>query len=247
MIFTQTMEYSDIDDPDARPALPGMTFSRNLERLLFSRGMSQSDLARALDVSPAAVNQWVQGKTVPSGRRGREILKALNVTLAELESGDIGEPLTTPQEVPGTIDIPELPMSAVLPLDKTSGEQPIALDESRAQLGRWRVPVEVIRDHASSVPDLIVVRVQGNALAPDVVAGTYVIVDRAWRDVSPPGIYLIRDGLRLGLKRCERLLGARGGLVRVSTAQGWAEAEIPFGDLEQDILGRAIFKLMTPL
>lgn len=39
-----------------------------LVQLMAERGLSQSDIARALSVRPQAVQQWVSGKTRPTGK-----------------------------------------------------------------------------------------------------------------------------------------------------------------------------------
>jgi hypothetical protein len=83
-------------------------------------------------------------------------------------------------------------------------------------------------------------------MAPELIAGDYVIVDLHWKDVSPPGVYLIQEADRLTFWRCERLLGEKSGLVRVSRVQGGTSTEVPVEKLRPDVLGRVIFKLLTP-
>ncbi len=225
-----------------------MTYGLRLERVLQQRGILQSDLAQKLQISRAAVSQWIQGKTIPTRKRSRQIIDALELTDSELESGEpASKRLSTasPRLEVKALDLPEFSMDGAMSRDQNNPNI-FTLDETKAKRAAWRVPPEVIQTHASSTPRPIVVRVQGNAMAPMLAAGDYVIVDRNWTDISPPGVYLINEGQRLTFWRCERLLGENSGLVRVSSVQGGASAEVPVEKLRPDVLGRVIFKLLTP-
>lgn len=225
----------------------GWTFGSNLERVMLEKRIRKSELAQRTQVTPAAVSHWVQDKTVPSSERVIQIAAALDVPVMALLSPELTSDIHGPVSVlPEVLDLPEFGMDWAMSQDE-NGENVFRLDERKAKLGRWRVPAEVIRDHASVMPRPVVVRVQGNAMAPEFAAGDYVIVDLGWKDVSPPGVYLIGEALRLTLRRCERLLGDKSELVRVSTAQGWTETEMSIAELERDILGRVIFRLTTPV
>lgn len=59
------------------------------ERIIEARvraGMSQTDLATALGITPQAVSMWESGKNTPRGSRLREIAKALGVSESYLLS-----------------------------------------------------------------------------------------------------------------------------------------------------------------
>lgn len=61
----------------AQPPTPIYGDAEKIAQLLRLRGMSQSDLARSLKVSPAAVSFWVSGKSKPSLTYMLEIEKML--------------------------------------------------------------------------------------------------------------------------------------------------------------------------
>lgn len=46
--------------------------------------VDQSELARRLGIKSQAVNQWVQGHTVPSSRRFEDIARALNIPVGRV-------------------------------------------------------------------------------------------------------------------------------------------------------------------
>jgi transcriptional regulator with XRE-family HTH domain len=63
-----------------------MPFGEKLRAAMERQGVSQSELARRLEIRSQAVNQWLSGDTTPSGKRLQEIAGALGIRLAELLS-----------------------------------------------------------------------------------------------------------------------------------------------------------------
>lgn len=69
-----------------------MTFSIRLAEIMKARRMNQSDVARALGITPQAVGQWGKhGGTMPTGAKLKKIADALSVTEADLVS-PVGSP-----------------------------------------------------------------------------------------------------------------------------------------------------------
>lgn len=60
----------------------------DLKGALTRAGMSQAELSRRLDVSPAIVTGWASGKKHPSAWRLPEIAAALGCTIDELFAQD---------------------------------------------------------------------------------------------------------------------------------------------------------------
>lgn len=60
------------------------TFAENLVRLINLRGLSQVDVAKALDVSESAVSLWCAGKTSPRMRKVDMLCQLLNCTRSQL-------------------------------------------------------------------------------------------------------------------------------------------------------------------
>ena len=65
-----------------------LSFLRNLE------GMSKSDLARRIGVSPAAVTQWESGVKTHSPESIARVAQALNVPADFFTPGELAEPAT---------------------------------------------------------------------------------------------------------------------------------------------------------
>ena len=64
-------------------------FARNLVKLLERRGISQADLAKALEVSESAVSLWCSGKTTPRMSKVDNICKLLLCTRDDLMGEDV--------------------------------------------------------------------------------------------------------------------------------------------------------------
>lgn len=61
-----------------------------IARARAAKGMNQSDLARALKVTPQAVQKWEAGGSLPKGARLRHVASALGTTIEHLLTGDAG-------------------------------------------------------------------------------------------------------------------------------------------------------------
>lgn len=61
-----------------------MSFADKLKELLNKNGLKAADLARATDLSEAAISDYLKGKKEPRGRQSIAIAKALNVSLDTL-------------------------------------------------------------------------------------------------------------------------------------------------------------------
>jgi transcriptional regulator with XRE-family HTH domain len=62
----------------------GGSLKLKLLDLLHKKGISQSDLARQLDVSPIYISRWVNGKVLPSLTHFYAISKILKVKMENL-------------------------------------------------------------------------------------------------------------------------------------------------------------------
>lgn len=58
-----------------------MSFASTLKKLMFDRGIKAADLARATNLSEAAISDYLSGKKEPRGKQSIAIAKALGVSL----------------------------------------------------------------------------------------------------------------------------------------------------------------------
>jgi transcriptional regulator with XRE-family HTH domain len=112
-----------------------MTFALRLTEIMAARRMNQSDVARALRLTPQAVGQWLRGETNPTGAKIKRIAEALSVTEADLMS-PVGSPIP---------DFSPAPTSEVAPKKPRLVDQPDQLallefwDDLRTDEARIRV------------------------------------------------------------------------------------------------------------
>lgn len=59
-------------------------FSENLRNQLYLKRMSQSELAKKLNITEASVSKWVQGVTTPRSKKIDEICTVLRCTIDDL-------------------------------------------------------------------------------------------------------------------------------------------------------------------
>lgn len=80
-------------------------------------------------------------------------------------------------------------------------------------------------------------------MEPDYLSGDRVLVDLSRRMPTPPGVFVVWDGLGLVLKRLELVIGATPRKVRLSSVNpAYLPYEVPHEELH--ISGRVIGKWM---
>lgn len=77
-----------------------MNLGENISRLRAARGMSQGDLAEALDVSRQSISKWETGGAVPELDKLMKLSALFGVTLDELVTGEAMGPPRTPETPP---------------------------------------------------------------------------------------------------------------------------------------------------
>lgn len=62
---------------------------KNIKAARLDAGLSQSELARQIGVSPQSVQQWEMGVTAPRRARIQKLAECLNTTVPEIELGNM--------------------------------------------------------------------------------------------------------------------------------------------------------------
>lgn len=107
----------------------------------------------------------------------------------------------------------------------------------------WTIPAHIFRQRTKAPPEQIrIFTAQESVMAPDVLLGDPVLVDLSDRTPSPPGIFIVSDGLGHIIRRCDYVPHSDPPQIRLSTSSGKAEPlTLPLG--KAGILGRVIAKL----
>ena len=129
--------------------------------------------------------------------------------------------------------VPELRVSNL-----TEGTDPTLPDEDAA---RWSLPLGWVRHALKSKPTALrIVSVDGDAMEPAFRSGDHLLIDTDRRAPSPPGVFVIFDGVGLIARSLEFLpnndppvvlIRSPGDLVR--------DVEVPLNDIQ--IIGRAVW------
>jgi len=83
---------------------------------------------------------------------------------------------------------------------------------------QWSIPRKYLAAFSERPDCLAVIRVAGDSMEPDYNAGERVLVDRSHVLPSPPGVYVLWDGLGLVLKRVEVIFGTQDPvMIRISS------------------------------
>lgn len=144
------------------------------------------------------------------------------------------------QGEPDQIRVPEYDIAAAagpgsLPIANAPADGLTAVDY-------WSLPRRFLEAFSQSAESLTVIRVTGDSMEPDYQAGERVLIDRSYRSPSPPGIYMLWDGIGLVLKRVEVVFGSSDPIMlRISSINpAYSTYERPLDEVQ--INGRVVGK-----
>ena len=164
-----------------------------------------------------------------------EVLRLAGV----MRGGDLRSDVAAPPLGPNNIVVPELDVRP----QAGAGAEDITLegDEAHSVVAHWTMPASYLRAFAEDPSMVRIVRVAGDSMEPEYPAGERVAVDTSHRTPSPPGVYVLWDGLGLVLKRVELLMGSNPRRIRLSSINpGYPPYEVPLTEVQ--INGRVIGK-----
>lgn len=174
----------------------------------------------------------------PTASRLAKLAKALGCTVADL-TGEITARIED-RMARDTVAIPELDVHVAAGLGADEAGIIMASHEDAAVRGMHTYPVDSFREAYGVAPGNIrIIPVRGNSMEPELWSGQRVMVDIEDRIPSPPGIFVVWDGLGLVLKYVEVVANSDPARVRISSAHAaFQPYERNFG--EAYINGRVI-------
>jgi SOS-response transcriptional repressor LexA len=211
--------------------------------------MTQAELARRINLTKGAVNQWKKGVSSPNGENLLKVAKALGVTPEWLATGK------GPKEVSETrMTVKEAMKLGLL--------EPIALKEAQnifqnrfqkvpvisfVQAGNWQ---EVILNHPDDIeylpcpvpcgPHTFALQVQGDSMLPRFHPGDYIFVDPDKEYKS--GDFVVAQIDDENKATFKQYLETEDGLMLKALNLDWPNRYIPLPD-KYRIIGRVIAKL----
>ncbi|RBM06771.1 S24 family peptidase [Novacetimonas cocois] len=113
--------------------------------------------------------------------------------------------------------------------------------ESHPSVAAWHMPRAFVENYVSDPSSLAIIRVSGNSMEPDFMAGDRVLVDTAHRVPSPDGVYVLWNGLGVVLKQLMLVPHSNPPRIRIiSVNQTYPMDEVNAEDLV--INGRVVGK-----
>lgn len=239
------------------------TAGARLRALRLRTGMSMAEMAKALDLPAASSYQYWEADA-----KGRYFTADRVHKLAAVLVGR-GEPPITKAEVlelGGLVPVESLggrrravepdqpPLAApkgslrILEYDVGAagghGAQPPDMEGDGTHtpvLAEWVMPEDLVAAHTTPGRQLALIRVEGDSMEPDYRPGERVLVDLSRKKPSPPGVFVIWDGMGLVLKRVELVPNSDAKRIRLSSINpGYQAYEI---DLDEfTIVARVVGK-----
>lgn len=194
-------------------------------------GLTQADLGEQVGASPQTVSKWEKGERDKTLDRVYKLCSALKTDPNTLFGYAPSEP--APQRAappakmpPGLRRLPEYDVRAA------AGDGAIAIDE--AEIDEWLVPPSWLRKGRCAV-----VEVLGDSMTPDFLPGDKVVVDLADTRPSPPGVFVLWDGIGTVMKQVEVIDGSDPPTLEIKSRHtGYRAYERPLDDVR--IAGRVI-------
>ncbi|MGY6770180.1 helix-turn-helix domain-containing protein [Komagataeibacter xylinus] len=113
--------------------------------------------------------------------------------------------------------------------------------EGHPTLDSWRIPRDFIRNYLPDTGGLAIIRVAGNSMEPEFVAGDRVLVDTGHRIPSPDGVYVLWNGMGVVIKQLMLVPNSRPPRIRIiSVNPTYPVDEVDASDLV--INGRVVGK-----
>ncbi len=190
---------------------------KRIARARTARGLNQSELARALGVTPQSVQAWESGKNVPRNPKLRAIASALGVSLGYL----MGEEDSIPDLMPESEASMLGPISAWdddTELDDDEVAIPL-LKDVRVAAGTGRIAEDfdsgkkirmgkyTLRNQGVQFDKAVCVTVHGNSMEPALPEGSTVGVNLGNTVVKDGKVYVIKHDGELRVKQLYRLPG----------------------------------------
>lgn len=181
---------------------------RNLKAAMRNQEINAINLARQADLKPSFVYDILSGKsTNPSTQRLAKIAEVLQIPLTELLG--LTEPFAPPRK-PGEGYVA---ISSILAMGAAEGGTSV-IEEKQGEPYYFRR--SWIQDRLGAKPeDLRMIFIAGDSMEPTLCQGDMILVDITKKNPSPPGIFVLFDGLGLVAKRIEFLSHSRPPSIRI--------------------------------
>jgi phage repressor protein C with HTH and peptisase S24 domain len=189
---------------------------REIERRMKALGLTPISTAKKAELGRDAVRDILRGKSdSPSHETLVKIARALGCTIADLT----GERVINMSGAATTnVAVHELDVHAAAGLGADAQGDIMASDEASAVVATFTFPSTGFREAFGAHPHGVkMIAVRGDSMIPALWPGQRCMVDTNDRTPSPPGVFVVWDGMGLVLKRVELVPGSDPPRVRLSS------------------------------
>jgi len=201
-------------------------------------GLTQSDIARRLDMSPAGYQRYENGTSEPSMDSLQVISKLLNVSVEHLITGEkapflIAEPSLRYEECGSDLSI-----VPVYDIQAAAGAG--AFNDDQPPVSCLALRNEFIKaDLKTTAAALFMVSAVGDSMEPTIRSGDMLLCDRSRKDYRADGIYIVRMSDQLVVKFIQALTG---GMLRLTSSNPlYQPVDVQAGDSDFEVLARVIW------
>jgi phage repressor protein C with HTH and peptisase S24 domain len=197
--------------------------SRQLKQLRQRAGLSIREVAHALGMENGSSYQHYEDRfrrpflplelvqRLTPIFSGKGIDPAELLALAGIEGSGTRAIGASPDAAPdGALRIEELDVRA------SAGDG--LTGENEKIVAQWQLPTELVRAYSTApAAELRIITVLGDSMEPTLQAGQRVLVDTGDRTPSPPGIFVVWDGLGLVVKRVQAIAHSEPTRVKIAS------------------------------
>lgn len=193
-------------------------------------GLSKSELARKLDVTPQSVYDWERGNTQPKSEKINALAEALSVSVQWLAFGEEGAHSYSAKDS-DVVSVPMLDRPASAGGGTCGGAVAIKL-------------IELFKDWVNrnlvitSFNNLAIFPIKGDSMTPTFNNGDVGLIDRGFSEVDDDAIYVVSLDNHIFIKRFQRLPGNK--LKMISDNRAYDPVELSDQD-NFKVIGKVIF------
>jgi phage repressor protein C with HTH and peptisase S24 domain len=181
---------------------------REIDRRMKALGYTKRSLSLAAELSESTVKKiFSNGSKSPRQDTLEALARVLGCTVSDL-TGETRRGL--PEPLQRTVPIDELDVRA------SAGAGQII--ELEGKVAEWQIPQELIRAATNSpIEGIKIISVVGDSMEPSFRPLDRVMVDTADLRPTPPGVFVVWDGLGLVVKRIEYVAHSEPPRVRIAS------------------------------
>ncbi len=187
--------------------------AREISKRMDALNLNPLSTAKKAKLGDDAIRDILRGKNAnPSLSTLTKIAKALGCAVADL-TGERSAPSKA-----ASIVVHELEVHAAAGMGTDGDSVILANEEAGAIVGTFTFPVAGFREMVPGLPENVrIIAVRGDSMQPTLFPGQRVMVDIGDKLPSPPGIFVVWDGLALVIKRVELVVGSEPARVRLTS------------------------------